>query len=64
MYVCLCNGYRESELRAVAREGHATASDAYLALGNGPCCGTCLDFAQGVIDEERHALRSLRAAAE
>lgn len=64
MYVCLCNGYRDSELRTLAREGHTTAVGAYLALGNGPCCGTCLDFAQELIDEERHAIRSLRAAAE
>ncbi len=64
MYVCLCNGYRDSELRAVAREGIAIAGDAYAALGNGPCCGRCLDTAQEVIDSEHRYMRSLRAAAE
>ncbi len=53
MYVCLCNGYRESELRELARRGIADAEDAFLALGDGPCCGSCVDFAQTIIDTER-----------
>lgn len=57
MYVCICNGYRESELRTVAREGAATAEDAYLSLGDGPCCGRCIPFAQEVVDSERQALQ-------
>ena len=51
MYVCLCNGYRESEIREVASEGISCATEAYLALGAGPCCGRCLPFAQQVIDD-------------
>ncbi|HKK29036.1 MAG TPA: hypothetical protein VKA18_01415, partial [Alphaproteobacteria bacterium] len=50
MYVCLCNSYRESELREVASEGIRCAVEAYFALGSGPCCGRCLEFAQEVID--------------
>lgn len=50
MYVCICNGYRESEIREVAGEGARRAEDAYLALGSGPCCGRCLEVAQAVID--------------
>jgi bacterioferritin-associated ferredoxin len=53
MYVCLCNGYRESELRELARRGFSDAEDAYLALGDGPCCGSCVDFAQTILDAER-----------
>lgn len=56
MYVCICNGYRESELRTVAREGAVTAEDAYLSLGEGPCCGRCLPYAQEVVDSERQNL--------
>jgi len=55
MYVCLCNGYRESELRDLARQGHTNAEDAYEALGDGPCCGQCVDFAQEIMDAERSA---------
>lgn len=50
MYVCICNGYRESEIREVAGEGVTCAQDAYMALGSGPCCGRCLDVAQALID--------------
>lgn len=51
MFVCSCNGYRDTDLREVAREGFLTAEEAYIALGNGPCCGNCLNFAQQIIDE-------------
>ena len=56
MYVCLCNGYRDSELRELAREGIGCAVEAYNTLGNGPCCGQCLDFAQQIIDQIRGGL--------
>ena len=59
MYVCLCNGYRASELRQLAQEGVACAIEAYCSLGNGPCCGRCLDSAQQIIDETRLAPASL-----
>ena len=60
MYVCICNGYRDSEIRDVARSGVHCVLEAYRTLGNGPCCGKCLDFAQGLIDAE-HAGRSADA---
>jgi bacterioferritin-associated ferredoxin len=63
MYVCICNGYRESELRNVAQAGVDCALDAYNALGNGPCCGRCLDCAQQIIDQERQASAPLMAGA-
>jgi bacterioferritin-associated ferredoxin len=50
MYVCLCNGYRDEEIREVAESGVRCAREAYLTLGNGPCCGTCLDCAQEIVD--------------
>lgn len=50
MYVCLCNGYRDAEIREVAESGLRCVEEVYLTLGNGPCCGSCLDFAQGIVD--------------
>src|SRR3546814_15382530 len=41
MYVCLCNGYRDTEIREIAESGVRCAREVYLTLGNGPCCGTC-----------------------
>ena len=51
MYICLCNGYREAEIRELAQEGISNAAEAYMVLGNGPCCGRCLDGAQQILDE-------------
>lgn len=51
MYVCLCNGYRDQEIREIAESGVRCAREVYFTLGNGPCCGTCLDCAQGIVNE-------------
>jgi len=53
MIVCVCNAIREKELKAVAREGHATAKQAYAQLGRRPKCGQCLSFARDLIAAER-----------
>lgn len=50
MYVCVCNGYRESDIRDAARAGARCARRAYDSLGGGPQCGKCLDLAQDLID--------------
>jgi bacterioferritin-associated ferredoxin len=50
MYICLCNGYRDAEIREVAESGVQCAREVYLTLGSGPCCGTCLDCAQDIVD--------------
>jgi bacterioferritin-associated ferredoxin len=63
MYVCLCNGYRESELRDMARRGYSVAEEAYQAMGEGPCCGCCVDFAQEILDEEHAASPAIGMAA-
>ena len=56
MYVCLCNAYRDADIRELAQAGVRCAREAYLTLGSGPRCGNCLGFAQVMIDrihEER-----------
>ena len=52
MYVCICNGIKESELRHLAQGGAETAEQAYTALGIQPDCAKCVGFAQSIIDEE------------
>jgi bacterioferritin-associated ferredoxin len=51
MYVCICNRYRDSDLRHLAAGGTRSAEEAYSVLGNGPQCGRCLQFAQALMDE-------------
>ncbi len=65
MYVCICNGYRDCEIRQMAQQGFTCAVETYTALGNGPSCGSCVDTAQQIIDEARcgaDAATSLAAA--
>ena len=62
MYVCLCNGYRDVEIRQVAESGVRCAIEAYTALGSGPCCGTCLPCAQEIVDDVHGTAPVLMAA--
>jgi len=55
MYVCLCHGYRDSQLRELARQGVSTALEAYQILGDGPSCGRCLECAQDIIDKTKRS---------
>ena len=63
MYVCVCNAYRDAEIRAVAQSGVRCARQAYAELGNGPRCGRCLILAQilidGIHDESKPGMRPL-----
>lgn len=52
MFVCLCNGYRDKELREMAQEGVRDVDDAYERLGGGPKCRRCVTFAQDILNRE------------
>ena len=51
MFVCVCNRYRDSEIRAAARAGMTCPREIYSSLGKPPRCGRCLEFAATVIAE-------------
>ena len=52
MIVCVCNAITEHEVRDLARAGARTPEAAYAAVGCEPQCGTCLCYAQEIIDAE------------
>lgn len=56
MIVCVCNAITEDELCELARSGARTPEQAYAALGDEPNCGSCLCYAQELIDEARRDL--------
>jgi bacterioferritin-associated ferredoxin len=56
MYVCICNGHRERDIREAAKTGLRCARDVYRHLGKPPQCGRCLTFATQVIDEVHEAV--------
>ena len=58
MYVCLCNGVTDREIREVAAAGCRTLPELTMRTGCGATCGSCLDMAQQILDEV-HAARAL-----
>lgn len=58
MYVCLCNGVTDREIREVAAAGCRTLPELTMRTGCGATCGSCLAMAQEILDEV-HAARAL-----
>jgi bacterioferritin-associated ferredoxin len=50
VYVCLCNGLTERDIRSAARSGAASVDEVYRRLGGAPICCCCVDTAQAIID--------------
>ena len=63
MIVCVCNAISEDEVRVAARAGAPCPKSAYAHLGCEPQCGTCLCYAQEIIDEERATRLKVDAVA-
>lgn len=53
MYICICNGHRDSDIRKAARAGLRSAPEIYARLGKPVRCGRCLEMAAKVIEEAR-----------
>ena len=53
MIICVCNALSEPQLRGAARAGAASPEAAYARFGCEVQCGTCVGYAQEIIDEER-----------
>lgn len=52
MFVCICNGHRDSEIRgAAAATGLRCPREIYRHLGKPPRCGRCLDLASQLVAE-------------
>ncbi len=55
MYVCICNGITDHDIRRAADAGCATLSELTMRTGVGACCGTCVDTAAALLEEARPA---------
>ncbi|HBO11149.1 MAG TPA: (2Fe-2S)-binding protein [Halieaceae bacterium] len=51
MFVCLCNGITESQIRAAASTGISTLEELTDRLGVASQCGQCGAMAQAVLEE-------------
>jgi bacterioferritin-associated ferredoxin len=53
MYVCVCHGVTDHQVRRAADEGVRDAHELTMRTGAGSSCGSCLDLAQQILDEQR-----------
>ena len=50
MYVCVCNGISDRQIREVVDRGAGTLTEVQCYLPVANCCGRCEDTAQEVIE--------------
>lgn len=44
MYICLCNGIKDSQISSAIAKGSASVAQVYRHCGSRPRCGKCVDF--------------------
>ena len=51
MYVCICHGITENQIRNAISDGVRSLPELRADLGVASCCGKCADCAQQVLHE-------------
>jgi bacterioferritin-associated ferredoxin len=51
MYVCICNGITDKQIRAAAARGVGSLQELQEELGVGSQCGGCADYALSLLQE-------------
>jgi bacterioferritin-associated ferredoxin len=63
MYICVCGGVTESQIRTAIHEGAHTVDALTRKLGVGHQCGTCVSAAQWVLEEVHEEMGERRSCA-
>ncbi len=50
VYVCICNGVTDHQIREAAASGVRTVAELTMRTGCGATCGSCLDMAGSLLD--------------
>ena len=53
MYVCICNGVTEQQVRDAADAGCASVAELTMRTGCGSSCGSCLEMAGELLAKAR-----------
>ncbi|WP_202839445.1 (2Fe-2S)-binding protein [Luteimonas saliphila] len=53
MYVCICNGVTELDIRRAAEAGCGSLPELTMRTGVGACCGTCVETASALLEQSR-----------
>jgi len=57
MYICLCNGITDREIRQCAQDGACSLHDLEHSLGVGTSCGRCREAAHEVLNDSHASKR-------
>jgi bacterioferritin-associated ferredoxin len=55
MYVCICNGVTDRDIRQAAEAGCRSLAELTMRTGCGATCGTCLETAAQLLEDTRAA---------
>ena len=55
MYVCVCNGVTDHQIREAAAAGCGSMTELTMRTGAGACCGSCVDTAAELLASETAA---------
>jgi bacterioferritin-associated ferredoxin len=53
VYVCICNGVTDHQIREAAASGVRSVAELTMRTGCGATCGTCLETASAILDASR-----------
>lgn len=56
MYVCICHGVTEKDIKKAAKAGAQSLQDIKQTTGCGSGCGTCVDVALEVLQNAQSAI--------
>jgi bacterioferritin-associated ferredoxin len=59
MYVCICNGVTDRDIRQAAEAGCRNMSELTMRTGAGATCGSCIEMATAILDETAARLEAL-----
>lgn len=57
MYVCICNGITDQDIRDAAAAGCGSMTELTMRTGAGACCGSCVDLAASLLEDEAASRR-------
>jgi bacterioferritin-associated ferredoxin len=55
MYVCICKGVKECQIRDELRHGATSYEALQESLGVGECCGQCKETTLEIMEESLHS---------
>lgn len=56
MFVCICNGIRDVDVKEAVSQGASTLEDLQATLGVATCCGCCASCAESYIQKDEETL--------